>query len=113
MTSDVDTGGQLKGTGAQLSNTWRGCDTGACPERARLGRRAGRVLGGQQQGVALPAATAQSCRTEAAAAALQLEQQGEGEAGARHADRVAEGNGAAVDVDDVVGNAEVAHRRQA
>ena len=35
------------------------------------------------------------------------------DAGARHADRVTEGDGAAVDVDDLVGDAEVGHRGHA
>ena len=68
---------------------------------------------GEQDGVALAAAAAQRGGAEAAAAALELVQQGEGDPGAGHADRVAEGDGAAVDVDDVVGDAEVLHRGQA
>ena len=35
----------------------------------------------------------------------------DGDAGARHADRVTERNGTAVDIDDVVGDTEVGHRR--
>ena len=60
------------------------------------------------RGVALAAAAAERGRTDAATAAAQLVDQREHDARARHADRVAEGDRAAVDVDDVVGDAEVA-----
>ena len=59
-------------------------------------------------GLALTAAAAERRRTEAAAAAAQLVEEREHDAGARHADRVTERDGAAVDVHDVVGDAEVA-----
>ena len=65
------------------------------------------------QGVALPAAAAQGGRAGAAATTAQLVEQRQGEAVAAHADRVAEGDGPAVDVDDVAGDAEIGHRRQA
>ena len=67
----------------------------------------------QDQRVALTAAAAQRGRAGAAAAALELEGEGEREPGAGHADRVAEGDRAAVDVDDVVADAEVLHRLDA
>ena len=56
------------------------------------------------QGVALAAAAAQRGRADAAAAALQLEREVQHDAGAGHADRVAERDRAAVDVDLVVGS---------
>ena len=65
------------------------------------------------QGVALAAAAAQRSRTDAAAATLQLEREVQDDAGAGHADRVAERDGAAVDVDLVVGEAELAGRGDA
>ena len=48
-----------------------------------------------------------------AATAAQLVQQRERQAVAAHADRVAEGDRPAVDVDDLVGDAEVGHRGHA
>ena len=57
------------------------------------------------QGVALAAATAQRGRADAAAAALELEGEVQHDPGAGHADRVAERDGAAVDVDLVLGDA--------
>src|SRR4051812_6678326 len=71
-----------------------------------------RSQGLDEEGVALAATAAEGRRAQAAAAALELVEDGEREAGARHADRVAEGDGPTVDVDDVVGDAEIVHRRQ-
>ena len=65
------------------------------------------------QGVALAAATAERGRTGAAAAALELEREVQHDPGAGHADRVAQRDRAAVDVDLVVGDAELAGRRDA
>ena len=59
-------------------------------------------------GVALAAAAAERRGAEAAAAAAQLVDEREHDARARHADRVTERDRAAVHVDDVVGDAEVA-----
>src|SRR4051812_44762223 len=66
----------------------------------------------QDGGVALAAAAAQRGRAEPAAAPAQLERQRERDPRTGHADRVAERDGAAVHVDDVVADAEVGHRRQ-
>ena len=55
----------------------------------------------QDQRVALAAAAAQRGRAGAAAAALELERQRQRQPRAGHADRVAERDRAAVDVDDV------------
>src|SRR5205823_14243376 len=77
-------------------------------ERWRL-RRLERLDDG---GVALAAAAAEGSSAGAAAAAAQLVDEGEQHTVAGHADGVAEGDGAAVDVDDVVADAEVVHRRQ-
>ena len=60
----------------------------------------------EQEGVALAATAAQRGRAEPAAAAPQLERQGQRKPGARRADRVAEGDRAAVDVDPVQVDAE-------
>src|SRR5436190_22786131 len=60
-----------------------------------------------QGGVALPTAAAERGRAEPAAPAAQLVHERDDEPGARHADRVAEGDGAAVDVHDVVADVEV------
>jgi hypothetical protein len=68
----------------------------------------GRASRAAAHGVALAAAAAEGGRTEAAAAAGAARAAGERDAGARHADGVAEGDGAAVDVGDLVGDAEVA-----
>src|SRR5215203_1725796 len=65
------------------------------------------------QCVALAAATAKCGRTGAAAAALELEREVKDDAGAGHADRVAERDRAAVDVDLVRGDAELLGRRDA
>ena len=59
------------------------------------------------EGVALTAATAQRGRADAAAAPLELERQVQHHAGTGHADRVAERDGAAVDVDLVDVDAEL------
>src|ERR1700683_2836677 len=48
----------------------------------------------------------------AAAAAAQFQRESQDEPGAAHADRVAQGDGAAVDVDPSGGYAEIADRRQ-
>src|SRR5918998_3118031 len=58
----------------------------------------------QQDGVARAAAAAQRGGAETPTAALELVQQREGHAGAGHAHGMAEGDGATVDVDDVVGD---------
>src|SRR6059058_3302186 len=60
-------------------------------------------------GVTLAAAAAQRGRAELAAAAAQLVHERDDEPGPRHADRVAECDGAAVDVHDVVVDVEVLH----
>ena len=57
------------------------------------------------EGVALPATAAQGGGAGAPATPAQLVEQRQGEAVAAHADRVAEGDGPAVDVDDVAGDA--------
>ena len=62
--------------------------------------RQGSLRGPGPEGVALAAAAAEGGGAEAAAAPAQLVQQVQGQAVARRADRVAEGDGAAVDVDD-------------
>src|SRR5918992_3424332 len=63
----------------------------------------------EDEGVALTAAAAQGGRADAAAAAPQFVHDVQGEAGARHPDRVAEGDRAAVDVDLLGADAEIAH----
>src|SRR6185437_11934508 len=60
--------------------------------------------------VALAAATAERGGPGAAAPAAQLQREGEGKPCPAHPDRMAEGDGAAVDVDAIRGDAEVAHR---
>src|SRR5438309_10062482 len=60
-----------------------------------------------QGGVALAATAAEGGGAEPAAAAAQRVDQRHDDPGAGHADRVAKGDGAAVDVDDLVGDAEV------
>ena len=67
----------------------------------------GRSPHAEDERVALAAATAQGGGAGSAAAAAQFEGEGEDEPGAAHSDRVAEGDGAAVDVDPVRGQAEV------
>ena len=92
---------QLRDHAATLIPSSRGRAGGAAV-RAELLQRA------DDRGVALAAAAAERRRTDAAAAAAQLVDEREHDARARHADRVAERDRAAVDVDDVVGDAEVA-----
>ena len=58
--------------------------------------------------VALSAATAQGCRAKSAAAATKLVQERQREPVAAHADRMPERDRAAVDVDDVERDAELA-----
>src|SRR4051794_33448690 len=65
------------------------------------------------QGVALAAAAAERRRTDATAAALELQGEVQGDPGTGHADRVAEGDRAAVDVDLRVLDAELTRRRDA
>src|SRR4051794_30000608 len=67
----------------------------------------------EDQRVALPAAAAQRGRAGAATAAAQLEREVQRDARAGHADRVTERDGAAVDVDLLGVEAEVAHRLDA
>ena len=79
--------------------------------RRRSGSR--RVIGrrhAQDQRVALAAAAAQPGGADAAAAPLQLEREVQHDPGTRHADRVTERDRAAVDVDLVLADAELAHR---
>src|SRR5947199_4862481 len=64
-------------------------------------------------GVALGAAAAQGGSAGAATAATQFVDQVQEDAVAAHPDGVAQGDGAAVDVGDLVGDAQVVHRRQA
>src|SRR5204863_9688435 len=64
------------------------------------------------EGVALTAAAAQRGRAGAAPAALQLMENGEGQPGARHPDRVTQGDGTTVHVHDVVAEAQLVHRSQ-
>ena len=66
-----------------------------------------------EQGIALPAAAAQGRGTDASAATLQLEGQVENDAGTRHADGMAQRDGTAVDIDDVIGDLERAHGHDA
>ena len=73
------------------------------PSTAALGRSPH----AEDERVALAAATAQGGGTGSAAAAAQFEGEGEDQPGAAHADRVAEGDGAAVDVKPVQGQAEI------
>src|SRR5690606_36255005 len=73
--------------------------------------RSGGSEGLDDQGVARAAATAERGGAGPATTALELVEQRQGDAGARHADRVAERDRAAVDVGDLVGDAEVLHRR--
>src|SRR5205807_4855554 len=63
-------------------------------------------------GVALAAAAAEGSSAGAATAAAQLVDEREQHAVAGHPDGVAQSDGAAVDVDDVVADPEVVHRRQ-
>src|SRR6185436_19578463 len=90
-------------------------DRPPAPAQPEWAHRAGESRGGHldDQRVALVATAAQAGRAEAAAAALQLERQGQDQPGAGHAERVAEGDRPAVDVDDVAGDAELAHRLDA
>src|SRR5699024_9350656 len=62
---------------------------------------------GEQQGVALAAATAQGSGACTAAAPTQLVDQVQSEACTGGPDRVPESDGAAIDVDDLVGDAQV------
>ena len=64
------------------------------------------------EGVALAAAAAERRRADAAAATLELERQVQGDPGAGHADRVPQGDRAAVDVDLVGVEAELLGRGQ-
>ena len=82
-------------------------------EIRRASRPFGRIRpsdGLEHDGVALSAAAAQTGRTDSAAATTQFVEQGQREAVATHTDRVAERDGAAVDVDDLVGDAEFVDR---
>ena len=74
--------------------------------RRRSRRSRSRLRDPDDQRVALAAAAAQRSGADAAAATLQLEREVQHDAGAGHADRVAEGDRAAVDVDLVLGDAE-------
>ena len=78
----------------------------------RSGLRAGSE-GLDEDGVALAAAAAEGGRAESAAAAGQLVEDVQRDAGAGHAHGVAEGDGAAVDVDDLGRDAQVGHRGHA
>src|SRR5699024_9404502 len=60
----------------------------------------------EEQGVALSSAPAQGRRSESATTAPQLVDQVQGDPSARGTDRVSHGDGATVDVDDVLGNTE-------
>src|SRR5579871_4521118 len=71
-----------------------------------------RLEGADDRGVALAATTAQRGRADPTAAAAQLVDECEHHARARHPDRVAERDRAAVHVHDVVADAEVLHRRE-
>ena len=78
----------------------------------RAGSRSG-AGHADDEGVALAAAAAQRGRADAAAATLELERQVQGDPGAGHADRVAERDRAAVDVDLVGVDAQLPGRGQA
>ena len=69
--------------------------------------------GADHDGVALAAAAAQGGGAGAAAAAGELEGEVQGDAVAGHAEGVADGDGSAVDVDDVHRDAEVVGGRDA
>ena len=88
---------------------------GALDEVRDVGLPDARVQPGDthDQGVALAAAAAQGGRTDAAAATLELEREVQHDPGAGHADRVAERDRAAVDVDLVRVEAELAGRLDA
>src|SRR5689334_8547373 len=84
-----------------------------CPSLA-VDRRA--TSGGgdaHDQGVALAAATAQRGRADATTATLELQRQVQHDAGTGHADRVAERDRTAVDVDLLVREPELARRGDA
>src|SRR3954468_15809892 len=85
------------------------------PPRSWRARRKAGSRGGHldDQRVALPAATTQTGRAQTAAAALELQRQGQHQPGAGHADRVTERDRPAVDVDDLARDAELAHRLDA
>src|SRR5829696_2246727 len=63
----------------------------------------------EDEGVTLAAAAAEGGHPGTAAAALEFQDQVQGDPGAGRADRVADRDGAAVDVDVVRGDLEVAH----
>src|SRR5215203_5448593 len=69
--------------------------------------------GAQDGGVALAAAAAQGDRTDAPTASTQFVQHRQREAIAAHPDRVAEGDGTTVDVDDVVADPQLGDRSDA
>jgi hypothetical protein len=79
---------------------------------ARVGLGISLPGGADNEGVALAAAAAERGGAGSAAAAAQFQREGQDEPGATHADRIAQGDGAAVDVDPSGGDAEIAHRRQ-
>src|SRR5580765_5425187 len=93
------------------------------PSRAAAtsaGTSTGRAIGGRSglrdaddEGIALTAPAAQGRRTHTAAAPLELLGEGEDDPGAGHTERVAQGDGAAVGVDDLGVDPEQLGRRQA
>src|SRR4051794_38950946 len=72
------------------------------------GSRPARDLDDQR--VALTTAAAQGGRADATTAAAELQRQGQHQPGAGHADRMAQGDRAAVDVDDVLVDLQLTHR---
>src|SRR5258708_29997804 len=78
--------------------------------RESAGTLLGRPRHREQQGIALAAPTAQRRRAESAAPPPELVDQVQGQSGPAHPDRVAERDGAAIHVDDVRSDPEVAHR---
>src|SRR5688500_10650953 len=94
-----------RGEPALADSTRAGTSTVRGAKRSGLGHA-------DDEGVALAPATAQRGRADPAAATAQLEAQVQRETGARHADRVPERDGAAVDVDLVQVQPELLGRGQ-
>src|SRR6478735_6799959 len=90
-----------------------GADEGGVALASTPRQGVARSEGADEGGVALASTTAEGGGTEATTAAAQLVDDRADDPRARHADRVAERDRAAVHVDDVVVDAEVAHRRDA
>src|SRR6478735_4379911 len=101
-----------RGEPALADSTRAGTSTDRRATR-RVSERSGGRGDADDEGVALTAAATEGGRADAATTTLQLEREVQGDAGTRHPDRVAERDGAAVDVDLVDVDPELLGRGEA